>query len=71
MFPEVRELVRWNQCGSQSGVARWKGEQQVMTMASLRAAVYHNAYQEDKPVCPDDKSAIHLSGREGEPGLPT
>ena len=38
-FPEMRELVGWNERRSQSGGAGWKGEQQVMTMASLRAAV--------------------------------
>ena len=57
-FPGARELVGWTERRSRSGVAGWKGEQQVVTMASPRAAVYRNAYQENEPVRPDDKSAV-------------
>jgi hypothetical protein len=58
-FPEARELVGWTERRSRSGGAGWKkGERQVATMAIPRAAVYRNAYQENEPVRPDDKSAV-------------
>ena len=38
--------------------AGWKEERQVVTMVTLEAAVYRNAYQENEPVRPDDKNAV-------------
>ena len=31
---------------------------QILAYAFLKAAVYHNAYQENEPVRPDDKRAV-------------
>jgi len=38
--------------------AGWEVGRQVVTIATPRAAVCHNTYQENEPVCPDDKSAV-------------
>ena len=58
-FPEVSELAGGYEHRGRSGSAGWsKAERQVATMATPKAAVYRNAYQENEPARPDDKSAV-------------
>jgi len=56
VVPEVSERAGGSERRDRSGGGGWKkAGRQVVT---LKVAVYRNAYQENEPVRPDDKSAV-------------
>jgi len=58
-FPEMNEWEGGTERRGRSEGAGWKKtERQMVTMVTLKAAVCHNAYQENEPVRPDDRNAF-------------